>query len=108
MALVEAERALEHWATDVDSLEGQGAVIWRTAQVFHKKDFPTCGHNCASWTLGSCSVEAVQIPQWLCFIYSAGSATIPRNEQAQRVRVAGDLQRVLCTLHTQKSCLSVP
>ena len=33
MALVEAERALEHWATDEDSLEGQGAVIWRTAQV---------------------------------------------------------------------------
>ena len=33
MALVEAERALERWATDEDSLEGQGAVIWRTAQV---------------------------------------------------------------------------
>ena len=33
MALVEAERALEHWATDEDSLEDQGAVIWRTAQV---------------------------------------------------------------------------
>ena len=33
MALVEAERALEHWAMDEDSLEGQGAVIWRTAQV---------------------------------------------------------------------------
>ncbi|CAL5228618.1 g11782 [Coccomyxa viridis] len=34
MALVEAERALEHWATDEDSLEDQGAVIWRTAQVY--------------------------------------------------------------------------
>ncbi|CAK0782307.1 hypothetical protein CVIRNUC_005626 [Coccomyxa viridis] len=34
MALVEAERALEHWATDEDSLEGQGAVIWHTAQVY--------------------------------------------------------------------------
>jgi hypothetical protein len=33
MALVEAERALEQWDTDEDSLEGQGAVIWRTAQV---------------------------------------------------------------------------
>ena len=33
MALVEAERALEHWAVDEDSLEGQGAVIWHTAQV---------------------------------------------------------------------------
>ena len=33
MALVEAERALEHWATDEDSLDWQGAVIWRTAQV---------------------------------------------------------------------------
>ncbi len=30
---MEAERALEHWATDEDSLEDQGAVIWRTAQV---------------------------------------------------------------------------
>ncbi len=33
MALVEAERALEHWAMEEDSLEGQGAAIWRTAQV---------------------------------------------------------------------------
>ena len=42
MALVEAERALEHWAMDEDSLEGQGAVIWRTAQVPSLQMLPAC------------------------------------------------------------------
>ena len=54
MALVEAERALEHWATDEDSLEGQGAVIWHTAQVL-------CAHGHYA-----CLEAALQVKHRVC------------------------------------------
>ena len=73
MALVEAERALEHWATDEDSLEGQGAVIWHTAQVL-------CAHG------RNASLEAaLQVKHCLCLCCPGWPARSSRGPVACRL-----------------------